>query len=158
MVKYRLSAPGTSRSCSRVMSPEPGFSTLITSAPNQASSCVQVGPDCTCVKSRMRMPSNALAMRFLGSWVLPLCEMRCPHGLERGERENPCDYIERHRNGKHRAPAVCPGNGGRRGCQQRACALRGIQHAGVGGRELRAEGVALGRGKKAEDLAVNPEI
>src|SRR6186713_671009 len=44
----------------RVMSPTPGRSTLMTSAPNQASSCVQVGPDCTCVKSRMRTPSSAL--------------------------------------------------------------------------------------------------
>src|SRR5688572_12773413 len=42
------------------MSPTPGRSILITSAPNQASSCVQVGPDCTCVKSRMRTPSSAL--------------------------------------------------------------------------------------------------
>ncbi len=62
MVKYRLSTSGISRSCSRVMSPVPGRSTLMTSAPNQASSCVQVGPDCTCVKSRMRTPSNALPM------------------------------------------------------------------------------------------------
>src|SRR5579864_24147 len=45
------------------MSPAPARSTLITSAPNQASSCVQVGPDCTCVKSRMRTPSSALAIR-----------------------------------------------------------------------------------------------
>ena len=60
MVKYRLSAPGTSRSWPRVMSPTPGRSTLITSAPNQASSCVQVGPDCTCVKSRIFTPSSAL--------------------------------------------------------------------------------------------------
>src|SRR5215468_7290358 len=51
-----------SRSWPRVASPSPAFSTLITSAPNQASSCVQVGPDCTWVKSRMRTPSNALAM------------------------------------------------------------------------------------------------
>src|SRR5919107_5334742 len=42
------------------MSPTPGRSTLITSAPNQASNCVQVGPDCTCVKSRIRTPSSAL--------------------------------------------------------------------------------------------------
>src|SRR5690242_11801060 len=42
------------------MSPSPARSTLITSAPNHARSCVQVGPDCTCVKSRMRTPSNAL--------------------------------------------------------------------------------------------------
>src|SRR5580704_16256346 len=49
-----------SRSCSRVISPAPARSTLITSAPNHASSCVQVGPDCTWVKSRMRTPSRAL--------------------------------------------------------------------------------------------------
>src|SRR6202453_2328010 len=66
MVKYRLSTFGISRSCSRVMSPPPAFSTLITSAPNQASNCVQVGPDCTCVKSRIRTPSNALLMRNSG--------------------------------------------------------------------------------------------
>src|SRR5262249_14019488 len=42
------------------MSPTPGRSTLITSAPMKASNCVQVGPDCTCVKSRMRTPSSAL--------------------------------------------------------------------------------------------------
>src|SRR5262245_30715825 len=42
------------------MSPMPGRSTLITSAPMKASNCVQVGPDCTCVKSRMRTPSSAL--------------------------------------------------------------------------------------------------
>src|SRR5579863_5546789 len=41
------------------MSPTPGRSTLITSAPNHARSCVQVGPDCTWVKSRMRTPSSA---------------------------------------------------------------------------------------------------
>src|SRR5204862_4519388 len=60
MVKYRLSTLGTSCSWPRVMSPTPGRSILITSAPNQARSCVQVGPDWTCVKSRMRMPSSAL--------------------------------------------------------------------------------------------------
>src|SRR5246127_1186255 len=48
------------RSCSGGMSPAPARSTLITSAPSHASSCVQVGPDCTWVKSRMRTPSNAL--------------------------------------------------------------------------------------------------
>src|SRR5919106_1153359 len=36
-----------------------GRSTLITSAPNHASSWVQVGPDCTWVISRIRMPSSA---------------------------------------------------------------------------------------------------
>src|SRR6478736_8447700 len=52
-----------SRSWPRVASPSPGRSTLITSAPNQASNWVQVGPDCTWVKSRMRTPSRALVMR-----------------------------------------------------------------------------------------------
>src|SRR5580658_2499526 len=60
MVKYRLSTLGISCNCPRVMSPTPGRSTLMTSAPNQASNCVQVGPDCTWVKSRMRTPSSAL--------------------------------------------------------------------------------------------------
>src|SRR5262249_61739578 len=67
MVKYRLSALGTSRNCPRVMSPTPGRSILITSAPNQASSWVQVGPDCTWVKSRMRTPSRALPAAPQGS-------------------------------------------------------------------------------------------
>src|SRR5580658_9901630 len=60
IVKYRLSTLGISCNCPRVMSPTPGRSTLITSAPNHASNCVQVGPDCTWVKSRMRTPSSAL--------------------------------------------------------------------------------------------------
>src|ERR1700738_1505790 len=42
------------------MSPVPGRSTLITSAPNQARSCGQVGPDWTWVKSRILTPSSAL--------------------------------------------------------------------------------------------------
>src|SRR3954466_7362052 len=42
------------------MSPPPGRSILITSAPSQARSWVQVGPDCTCVKSSTRTPSSAL--------------------------------------------------------------------------------------------------
>src|SRR6185295_15244025 len=42
------------------MSPTPGRSTLMQSAPNQARSCVQVGPDCTWVKSRIFTPSSAL--------------------------------------------------------------------------------------------------
>src|ERR1700687_5255758 len=49
-----------SRNWPRVMSPSPARSTLITSAPSHARSCVHVGPDCTCVKSRIRTPSNAL--------------------------------------------------------------------------------------------------
>src|SRR5262249_11474581 len=44
------------------MSPTPGRSTLITSAPNHASSCVQVGPDWTWVKSRMRTPLSAFVI------------------------------------------------------------------------------------------------
>src|SRR4029077_19744565 len=64
MVKYRLSTLGMSCSWPRVMSPTPGRSTLITSAPNQASNCVQVGPDWTWVKSRMRTPLSALVIVF----------------------------------------------------------------------------------------------
>src|SRR5690348_410112 len=59
MVKYRLSTPLMSCNWPRVMSPTPGRSTLIQSAPSQASNCVQVGPDCTCVKSRIFTPSSA---------------------------------------------------------------------------------------------------
>src|SRR5665213_1207797 len=65
MVKYRLSAFGTSCNWPRVMSPTPGRSTLITSAPNQASNCVQVGPDWTWVKSRMRTPFSAFVIVLL---------------------------------------------------------------------------------------------
>ena len=42
------------------MSPTPGRSTLMQSAPMYARSCVQVGPDCTWVKSRIFTPSSAL--------------------------------------------------------------------------------------------------
>src|SRR3954463_11554244 len=62
MVKYRLSTLGMSCNCPRVISPTPGRSTLITSAPNQASNCVQVGPDWTWVKSRIRTPFSALVI------------------------------------------------------------------------------------------------
>src|SRR5215831_4249542 len=58
MVKYRLSALGMSRSWPRVASPA-GDSNLITSAPIHASSCEEVGPACTCVMSRTRIPFNA---------------------------------------------------------------------------------------------------
>src|SRR5688500_18638639 len=58
IVKYRLSAFGTSRSCPRVASPC-GGSNLITSAPSHASSWLHVGPACTCVISRIRTPFNA---------------------------------------------------------------------------------------------------
>src|SRR6266516_5709296 len=65
MVKYRLSTFGTSCNWPRVISPTPGRSTLITSAPNHASNCVQVGPDWTCVKSRMRTPFSAFVIVLL---------------------------------------------------------------------------------------------
>src|SRR6202521_1527842 len=65
MVKYRLSTFGLSCNCPRVISPTPGRSTLITSAPNHASNCVQVGPDWTWVKSRMRTPLSALVIVLL---------------------------------------------------------------------------------------------
>src|ERR1700722_8385480 len=68
IVKYRLSTSGMSRSWPRVISPPPGRSTLITAAPSQASSCVQVGPDCTWVKSRILTPSSAFDI--LCSWLL----------------------------------------------------------------------------------------
>src|ERR1700730_13906034 len=68
MVKYRLSTLGTSCNWPRVISPTPGRSTLITSAPNHASNCVQVGPDWTWVKSRMRTPFSAFVM-CLSPWI-----------------------------------------------------------------------------------------
>src|ERR1700675_3247357 len=52
------------------MSPTPGRSTLMQSAPIYASNCVQVGPDCTWVKSRIFTPSSALP-----AW---------PHGFDDG--------------------------------------------------------------------------
>src|SRR5947207_9859556 len=54
------------------MSPVPGRSTLMTSAPSQASSWVQVGPDCTCVMSRTRTPSSAFVIdvaSLVACWV-----------------------------------------------------------------------------------------
>src|SRR3954447_9415499 len=65
MVKYRLSTFGMSCNWPRVMSPTPGRSTLITSAPNHASNWVQVGPDWTWVKSRMRTPFSAFVIVLL---------------------------------------------------------------------------------------------
>src|ERR1700758_2409857 len=84
MVKYRLSTLGMSCSWPRVMSPTPGRSTLITSAPNQASNCVQVGPDWTWVKSRMRTPLSAFVIVFApysrprigrAYWGLKVCSL-----------------------------------------------------------------------------------
>src|SRR5258708_27583252 len=60
------------------MSPTPGRSTLITSAPNQASNCVQVGPDWTWVKSRMRTPSSAFVICSL------LTSSCCRHARDDG--------------------------------------------------------------------------
>src|SRR3954468_16903594 len=71
MVKYRLSTLGTSCNWPRVMSPTPGRSTLITSAPNQASNCVQVGPDWTWVKSRIRTPFSAFVIVYAPYSVCP---------------------------------------------------------------------------------------
>src|SRR5919106_4952494 len=67
MVKYKLSTSGRSRNCVRVISPRPGASILMTSAPSQAISCVQDGPDCTCVISNTRTPVNACPMAPLFS-------------------------------------------------------------------------------------------
>src|SRR5258706_1357188 len=84
MVKYRLSTFGMSCSCPRVISPTPGRSTLITSAPNQASNCVQVGPDWTCVKSRMRMPLSAFVIVLLRIVSAPATAGRKRGGAARG--------------------------------------------------------------------------
>src|ERR1700740_212633 len=77
MVKYRLSTFGMSWSWPRVISPTPGRSTLITSAPNHASNWVQVGPDWTWVKSRMRTPLSAFVI-FFSPWIY------CRHARQRG--------------------------------------------------------------------------
>src|SRR5712664_3627591 len=66
IVKYRLSAFGTSRSCPRVASPC-GGSSLITSAPIHASSWLHVGPAWTWVISRIRTPLSASIGLFLFS-------------------------------------------------------------------------------------------
>src|SRR5207237_8232870 len=56
----------------------------MTSAPNHARICVHVGPDCTCVISRTRMPSRAfpmLTLLLLPNYLLPICWTRrlTPH-------------------------------------------------------------------------------
>src|SRR5438093_13438702 len=79
-----------SRSCPRVASPSPGRSTLITSAPNQASSCVHVGPDCTCVKSRMRTPDRALLIACLQGCSSRGCRGRGQLCLELGQALAQC--------------------------------------------------------------------
>src|SRR6185369_4655065 len=82
MVKYRLSTFGMSCSWPRVMSPTPGRSTLITSAPNQASSCVQVGPDWTWVKSRILTPVSALVIVLLSVLCLARASLAGVTGLK----------------------------------------------------------------------------
>src|SRR5471032_2796405 len=64
IVKYRLSTPFLSWSWPRVISPRPGSSTLMTSAPSQPKICVHDGPAWTCVMSRILMPSSAFATGF----------------------------------------------------------------------------------------------
>src|SRR5271168_1439627 len=59
------------------MSPTPGRSTLITSAPNHASNCVQVGPDWTWVKSRMRTPFSAFVISLSS-------DLFCRHARQSG--------------------------------------------------------------------------
>src|SRR4051812_16471201 len=89
MVKYRLSTFGMSCNWPRVISPTPGRSTLITSAPNHASNCVQVGPDWTWVKSRIRTPLSALVIVLLRivsgpareGWERPCFPRHDPAGL-----------------------------------------------------------------------------
>src|SRR3982750_233712 len=67
------------------MSPSPARSTLMTSAPIHASSCVQVGPDCTCVKSRIFTPSSALLiwclLSLFTSTARGAAEVNRPAGL-----------------------------------------------------------------------------
>src|SRR2546425_4471466 len=95
MVKYRLSTPGMSRNCPRVASPSPARSTLMTSAPNQASNWVHVGPDWTWVKSRMRTPSNALLMKNPAGKLGGLVVHGLSHGAGRPRgRFNP--YVNHH--------------------------------------------------------------
>src|SRR5258705_3307552 len=81
-VKYSASTSGMSRNWLRVTSPEPGRSTLITSAPNQASICVQAGPAWTCVKSMILMSSSALVIANLlgnGGLFLLGCGLQGEH-------------------------------------------------------------------------------
>src|ERR1700754_4802094 len=96
MVKYRLSALGKSCNWPRVMSPTPGRSTFITSAPNHASNCVQVGPDWTWVKSSIRTPLSAFVI-FLS---LNFCNFCCRHVRVRG---HPVLTIDSVRHGLHLA-------------------------------------------------------
>src|SRR5436309_3358240 len=86
MVKYRLSTLGISCNWPRVISPTPGRSTLITSAPNHASNWVQVGPDWTWVKSRMRTPFSAFVIVLLRIVSNPA---RAREGMRAGPQAGP---------------------------------------------------------------------
>src|SRR5438552_1307612 len=88
--KKKLSTSGLSLFHSlRARSPPFGFSILITSAPSQASICVQDGPAWSWVKSMMRMPSSAwlICVSSKGSSALSARE---PHPYT-------SSTIERHR-------------------------------------------------------------
>src|ERR1700704_3458102 len=63
--KNRASSPGRSRWEYRATSPLPGSSTLITSAPSQASIWPHDGPAWLFVRSTTRMPASALSNRGL---------------------------------------------------------------------------------------------
>src|ERR1700736_3779471 len=72
-------------SCSwpRVMSPRPGSSTLMTSAPSQARICVHDGPAWTCVMSRTLTPSSALRTCCPSACVEPLTLIGSPSLVHR---------------------------------------------------------------------------
>src|SRR5437868_14417947 len=65
--KYHGSSSGLPGRSRRPGSPRPGFSILTTSAPNQASTSVEVVPASNCVKSTTLTPC-----RKLKSWTLSL--------------------------------------------------------------------------------------
>src|SRR4051794_32650411 len=93
IVKYSESTSGRSRSWLRVTSPRPGCSILMTSAPIQASSCVQTGPACTCVMSTTRTPSRAFATVIERP---PLLVHRLVHGARR-ERVRVHPHVDQRR-------------------------------------------------------------
>src|SRR3954453_6400567 len=86
--KKKLSSSGLSLFHSRrARSPPFGFSILITSAPSQASICVQDGPAWSCVKSMTRIPSSAWLI-WLSLWPLRLLP-RVQHGYRHGFEVGP---------------------------------------------------------------------
>src|SRR5260370_20366495 len=145
MVKYRLSTFGTSCNWPRVISPTPGRSTLITSAPNHASNCVQVGPDWTCVKSRMRMPLSAFVIVLLRIVSAPATAGRKRGGAARGPAPDVANlFLAKHALRVEVADAAAL----RAGCrvdhrvdQRRLAGVHGLVHAAlelVRGRRLAA--------------------